>query len=445
MPAIPASKQPYNLDPQFERAIMVLACCKPRFYGRGVHKLEPELLGDETNKLLLNTVRAMVAENGGGPDSFTLVLQRLRRQMHEGKITFEQIIDASEAIDSAIDSGLPDEAAALSELAPVLKRRIQHQAVLAATHEWANRGDFSAVVDLIGEADRMGVSEDVSTGPQLGMSAFDKIDQLRFLERLTTGIPELDCKIDGGLHRGGLGVIVGGTGSGKSMMLAHIACQAWLLGLHVVYATLELPEPLVLARMIANVTGITINDISGGQQKEARERLSKLQAAGGLGVCNVKEFTPHATTIEDLFAWEDSCEQQAGRAVDLQVVDYADKLAAKSTGREKGNHASDYVAMRVVYEGLRVRGVGKSRFSWTASATRRNKTSDGKTGTAKRDVDDVADSMHKVRVPDLVVTLNPNDEDRTMEYFVAKHRIGEGRQTAGPVPTDWETGRMCPL
>jgi RecA/RadA recombinase len=445
MPPTPASKQPYNLDPTFERAVVVLACCRPRFYGRGVHKLEPELLGNEAHKLMLATVRAMVAENGNGPDSAVLVLQRLRRQMNEGKVSYEQVLEIGDVIDAAVDAGLPDEVAALTELAPVLKRRIQHAALLQATHEWANRGDFSSVVQLIDEADRVGIAEEATTGPQLGLGAFDAIDKLRFLERLTTGIPELDSKIDGGLHRGGLGVVVGGTGSGKSMMLAHIACQAWLLGLHVVYATLELPEPLVLARMIANVTGIPINSISGGSQEEAKRRLTEMHQRGGLGHCNVKEFTPHATTIEDLFAWEDHCEQKVGRAVDLQVVDYADKLVAKASGRNKGDHASDYVAMRVVYEGLRVRAVDKSRFAWTASATRRNKTSDGKTGTARRDVDDVADSMHKVRVPDLVVTLNPNDEDRSMEYFVAKHRIGEGRQVAGPVPTDWECGRMCPL
>jgi hypothetical protein len=63
-------------------------------------------------------------------------------------------------------------------------------------------------------------------------------------------------------------------------------------------------------------------------------------------------------------------------------------------------------------------------------------------------LNDVADSMHKIRVADLVITLNLQDEDAedpSIVFNIAKHRTGKAKVKIGPMPTEYERGRLCPI
>jgi len=56
--------------------------------------------------------------------------------------------------------------------------------------------------------------------------------------------------------------------------------------------------------------------------------------------------------------------------------------------------------------------------------------------------------MHKIRVADLVITLNLRDdggEDPQIILYVAKHRTGKSRVEIGPLPTEYERGRLVPI
>ena len=92
---------------------------------------------------------------------------------------------------------------------------------------------------------------------------------------------------------------------------------------------------------------------------------------------------------------------------------------------------------------LRVYAHERKIFCWTASQASRQKD-------RKRilDLNDVADSMHKIRVADLVITLNVRDEGSEFPqiiFKIAKHRTGKSRVEIGPMPTEYERGRICPI
>lgn len=440
-PGKPAeSEKPYGLDPKFERAACVLACSRQKLWARVLHHLKPDLLTDPVNKLLLQTVHALAAEHDGrGPDSAVVVLQRLRSLMNEGKVLYDDICAANDAIDDAEAAGLPSEESIADELVPMLKKRLHHQAAMEAVHSWSKKDDLQSVVDLAQQAARLGETDTIP-GVALNMGVFDIIAKIRCMDRLPTGVGPLDDICGGGLHRGGLGVAIADPGGGKSMFLNHAAGTAYMRGLHVLEATLELPEPLVMQRLVANLTGMPISAV-GECGNTAFEKLEEVLAqTQGIFMC--KEFAPHASTAEDILAWSDQREQETGRKVDLLVVDYADKLVAQGKNMKDD---SGYHAMRVVYEHLRVASHDHDRWTWTASQARRQKRQGGGGQQGQQgnrlDLSDAADSMHKVRVADLVVTLNVPEEG-SIDYFVAKHRTGRGREATGPLPHDWETGRM---
>ena len=426
----------YNLDPGFERAVTTLACTRPSFYGRVGHAVTYDRLTDPACRLAFQAAHAIAQDGGGqGPASSIIVMQRLRRWVNDGKVTLEQVQAVADMMDGAEDSGLPTEDAAVAELTPVLRHQIETEVVRATVEEFSTkRGNWRRVTEMVAMADAIG-KVDQSPGVAFGGGAFDVIKRLRYLTKLPTGILELDAALDGGAYRGTLSVAVGGPGAGKSMLLGHVTANSLHLGQHVAVATLELPEPVWLARLAANVTGIPTNKILNGSLEVARAKLEEV--APHLGRCTVKYFTPGATTVQDVQKWVGDIEQRAGQPVTVVVVDYGDKLrpTGKSSEREP-----EYAAMNRVYEGFRIWVEQAQKWGWTASQAQRN--------TKRKKVvslDDVADSMGKVRVADLVITLNVPEDQSEVVFLVGKNRLGPAGSRVGPLPTEFAMGRMVPV
>jgi hypothetical protein len=424
--------EPYPFTPAFERAVVWLACTSPVFYGSTAHVLEPDAFASEAARLAVSAAHAIARDIGRGPASALLVVQRLRRMVDDGKITFEQMGAVSDFLDAAEDSKRSSTESITAEVSPILQRRAQMRAIVTATDKFASHGDFTKVTDMLQQAAQIGIA-DTTGGVLIGAGSFSSIERIRHATRCPCGIADLDDALDGGMARGQLGFFIGGSGAGKSMALAHAAGTALRLGMTVGVVTLELAEPYWLARIKANLTDLPINAILDGSMEEAKRRLMTMK----LGIGILKEMTPHVTTVDDIKQWVRFEEERMGRPMDVLIVDYADKLTApkKVGGAEHG----EYQAMRVVYEGLRVYAIETGKWVWTASQASRPKRGDADV----LDLQHVSDSMHKVRSADLVITLNPGDDG--MRYFVAKNRTGRGRFTVGPLPIEFATARMAPV
>lgn len=427
-------KEPYGLHPGFEELVLFYTCTSERFWSRAAHVVDPESLTHPLSKLVFETARQIAKDTGHGPSSAGLMIQRLARRVHEGKVTVADLDAVNTLIDRVADLPPPDMEAVLEELVPVLRRRLFSNAILMSHDEWAKHGDFSLVSELIDKAKRLG-EVDLVQGTRLNAAGFDEIRNVKLQDRLPLGILELDIQLGNGLPNGQLGVWIGDSGGGKSIALAHQAAEATRRQMFTGFVTLELPKPVQLARLYSNLIGVPVNQILDNDEDlvEAERRITLCESA--LGICEVAEFPPHATTTRDIVQWIDQKEQEHGVKMQVLVVDYADKLYEP---RVKDN---DYVAMRYVYEGLR-RDIAVARGMWVWTGSQASRPS--KESQKKLDLHHVADSMHKVRVADLIVTLNPRD-DGQMEFFVAKNRMGRSRYTIGPVVTDFERARIVPL
>jgi KaiC/GvpD/RAD55 family RecA-like ATPase len=435
---------PYNFDLRFERAVVLLACSSPRFFGRVGSALEADGFALAPARMAVGAAQAIARESGRGPSDPAIVLQRIRRYMSQGQVTLEQVQEVGDLFEAAEDDGRLPEDEVVEELKPVLQRRAHLEAVRAATDAFGKRGDMGTVVKMLERAAAIG-GQDVSVGSRFGGGGL--LDETRDMERITTGVPELDLALDGGQVRGTLFVWLAPTGAGKSMALANQACAGMRERMFVGYATLELPEYIVKARLAANLTNVPINALLEARSPSAdnvlrvssglslaQERLEILTPR--LGPCMIKSFTPHATSIDDLKEWVARCEDVEGRAMDMLVVDYADKMNAP---KEK----SEYEGQRAVYEGIRVFADANRKWACTASQA---KNLGKESGKHKLDTHHAADSMHKSRVTDYMVSINPFGEAGDQaEYFVAKHRIGRSRMCVGPIPTDFAVARLCPV
>jgi hypothetical protein len=421
----------YGLDPAFERVCVTLASTRPRFYSRVGFAVEAEGLGLPAAQLVMKALHAISKDLGHGPDSPIVVLQRLRRWQQEGTVEVRQIAEVATLYEDAMDTGLPDEETVLTELAAVVRRRMEKEAIGQLTDDFAKKRPTSKASAMLERAAKLGEGE-TSTGMGLGGDAFDRIESQRQQRRLPIGIMELDGRIERGVPIGTISLALADTGEGKSQFLISQACNALWSGLNVAYATLELSEEVVSARAMSNLTGIPTTLILEGDGREAcQERLSLLE--GKLGIFKVCYFTPQATTPADLKDWIDRLEKDELQRFDLLCVDYINKLVS--------NDAKDttYITGRKVTEGLRIWAKDNQKWVWTAGQVRRKER--GKSTSHVHDTDDGSDSKEIVRVADFALSLNIRDEGASLLYYVAKNRYGPARFEVGPQPHDWEYAR----
>lgn len=434
-------KELYDITPEFERALVTLVSSRPRFWGRIGTELDVECLHTEPAKLALRATRAIALERGAGPNSLVVVLQRLRRWMGEGKYTEADLIAVSDMFDAAEDYGLPHEDDVIAELAPILRRRLERASIQGALSEFQKNGDPSKALNMLERARKLGTLDD-SVGVIVGPGSFDEIEAMATLVRLSTGIMELDDALGGGYVRGTETVYIGSSGAGKSLALVGAGCAGALQGCNVGYATLELPVPLVLARAKAYLTGIPTNDIINPRSKgyaSAKIEIERIRSRTRYGSFTCKAFPPEVTTIADIKAWVKWWEEHHGRQMHMLCLDYADKCAAPASATRKDE--SSYKAQGSVYEEFRYWMEETKRWGITASQSSRTKEKPGKI----LDLDDVADSLNKIRVADKVITINPRDDHEQTIYFIAKNRYGVPRLKVGPLPVAMGCARMGPV
>jgi hypothetical protein len=428
--------EPYGLAPAFERAVVWLCCCRPRFWGRVGHQVDPAHLETTSAKLAVKAAQAIAKDQEGkGSASTTLVIQRLRRWMTEGKVSKEQLDAVCDMFDLAEDECAEDlEEAVITEIVPLLRRRMAQNALRLGMGAFTNDTSIAPVIDLFSKAERLGI-QNASPGTKFGADTIDKLKALDKIERLKTGIPLLDHALDGGMMRGQLGVVGAPFGGGKSLFLTQVAVTAIWGGKTVAYATLELSEDQQQARLMANLVDLPINDLSGKRSEEAK-RIYEIHAHH-LGDIYFRHFAAQVTTVEDLREWVTIIEANGGKAVDVILVDYADKMVSANT---KEKDTSGYLGMRDVYEGLRVWVEARNGWCWTATQLKRKES---KSKKARSDGDDVADSIHKSRVTDILITLNPDEEVSEIAYWIAKNRTGRSLFGTPPIPVNFACGRIA--
>ncbi len=424
----------YKLDPAFQRAIVAATLRYPKFWPTIGHAIEPEGLDDELLRLIVKALRAIAKDIGGAPIDLRTLVQRVQRWVDDGNVTQEQLTDV---VDFFLDAPTPPPMAELlAELKPVLRRRMEADAVRAAMAEYTNRGDFAQVQRILQRAQSLGEVE-ATTGLRLGESAFAEIEQQRQVDKLGLGIEELDIGLDGGMPRGCLGVYASPPGGGKSMLLNHVTANAARLGYFVCVASLEINRAAWIARLLANLTNEPIAKITSADFSVVRAKLNKLYPV--LGTVIVKDFPAKLTSMKDITAWVDECAEEEGYRPHLLVVDYADKCKSHLADDQR---RGEYEAQGTIYETLRLYVFEHGMWGWTASQPRRGAAKEKK---RRIELDDMAESNKKAHVADLLITGQKTQEGDEVDYFVAKNRYGRSDFAVGPLPHAWECGQMVPV
>ncbi len=164
--------------------------------------------------------------------------------------------------------------------------------------------------------------------------------------QVSTGWPQLDHVLYGGMSRGELNIFAGGSGSGKSLVMMNLALNWLMQGLSGVYITLELSEQLTSLRTDAMLTGMSTKDIRKNlDQAELKVKMSGKK----MGQYRVKAL-PAQSKITDIMAYLKEVQIQTGIKVDFVMIDYLDLLMPAGV---KVNVNDQFVKDKYVSEELR--------------------------------------------------------------------------------------------
>lgn len=226
---------------------------------------------------------------------------------------------------------------------------------------------------------------------------------------ITTGIPKLDEITSGGMGRGELGLVIGGTGGGKSMMLVSFAAAAVKSGYNAIYYTLELADTQVARRFDSNITTVPLDALKDNKDyvlEDIKKYSNKLL---------IKEYPTKQCTLQMIRSHIEK-QKRMGWIPDLVVVDYAEILKFST------NYSEIRHNLQGVFEELRGMAKEFNVAVWTASQSNR----EGYKTTAPG-LEHIAEAFSKTYCTDLSIVIGRTQKEKankTAIYNIAKNRNG---------------------
>lgn len=196
--------------------------------------------------------------------------------------------------------------------------------------ELSDEDDWAGVLELMTEAINKGVDLD-DIGVDYFADAENRIQNRVAKERdqkIFTQIQDLDLITNGGIKVGQTGLIVGGTGRGKSIFLAWLGKAAVAQGKTVVYITCELSTDVLADRYDSMLGKTPISQLTDYQDALLADLKSMSQIYSSK--LWLKHYPADTATVHTIKAYIRQL-SYAGVVPDMVIIDYLDLLKPHRT------------------------------------------------------------------------------------------------------------------
>lgn len=422
------SRFPFGLE--WQSALMKLLLTNDGFATAASKFLRPEHFDHETIQWVYDLMQRQRAEYGSFPSILMLLesAQRLDPSIRTGYLS---------AIEQLRELAVPDEAWIKAGTIDFIRRNIFVRA-MKDTRDLYNEGKVDEAYDFIrNQIDELYKTDFEPADESWFFDDFAKRQGERWQmqregDAIGTGIPELDRVLDGGLHRGELGIWMAYPKIGKtSMLMFHgfIATRGHFR--NVVHFVLEGDRRTVENRYDTAFTHALYSRVKRGEM-EAREYATAYEEYRYLkrkllirGLTESWEYT-----VADIHLIMKERRRLEGWTPDLVIVDYADLLV----GRKK-NYSSEYASQGDAYKDLKTLTSRDNGYRiWTAAQARRPESKEWSTKPHLLSSKDISGLYDKVRVTDFLGSLNATSEEQRqnqLRVFAELYRDNE----AGKVMT----------
>jgi replicative DNA helicase len=422
LPTLPEGSEAFQFEGEFQQKIAALICRDEAFYRRVDGLVRPEYFEERSLSALVHITTTYHEKYRRLPERSEWA-ELIKDAKAEKAIRDDDVPDMVTALKKILTGALPARDYAVDKVAEFAKK----QAITAAymmTIPLVEKGEHEKAQKIMQKAFATGAQavvedndywNDIETRTQYRR---DVEAGLITKDGITSGLPKLDKMLyHHGWGRKELSVVMGGAKKGKSTGLLHWALAGSQKGFNVLYVTLEVAAKIIMERMDANVAGIDMSDLSsrGNDVEKGVKDRAGLRKPGHL---KVVEYPSGQMTCADLRKVIEFYRAE-GIIFDMIVVDYADIMAAEI---KSGNDINE---SKQVWLGLRAIAHEENAAVLTATQTNRA----GFTADVAK-AEHAAEDFNKIRIADLVLTINRTDEEKTKGeariYFAAsRNQAGE--------------------
>jgi hypothetical protein len=227
---------------------------------------------------------------------------------------------------------------------------------------------------------------------------------------VSTGWQTLDMLLTQGkgLARGEFALFTGGSGAGKSLVLANLCVNSMELGLNCLYISLELPESMIHNRITNMITGIAASDLAA-RTDEVLTRLKNKKTVMGNLTIHYMDVGTNALQIESFLR---EYELKYNYAPDIIAVDYLDLMGANDAKITSDNI---FQKDKAAAEQLRSIAIRYNAIVYTASQLNRQSV-----GNEDHNHSHISGGISKIQTSDVVVSITTTDILRAQGQFSFK-------------------------
>jgi len=232
-----------------------------------------------------------------------------------------------------------------------------------------------------------------------------------------TGIDSVD-KVLGGIGRGEITILIAPPGTGKTTFLVNCAFGAAILGVNVLYVSLELNEKRIAERVIRRASKLTREEIRAYREKSEKEieRIFRYIQSD----IKILYRRPSSLSSMDLEAILDL--QSEKTRPELLIVDYLDKMKVFGDFRRALGTLTDELRLLAEQYNLAV-----------VTATQANR---GSISASVVTEEHVSESFKKIENADLILSLCMSDKELKegkARVVILKNREGRGKNLRGTI------------
>ncbi len=305
------------------------------------------------------------------------------------------------------------------EIESFCQNRAMTEAILMGP-ELLQKGDFGKILSVLKDATTVGLQKD------LGINYFEDPEtrlkrSLVDEPKISTGIPELDDAIGGGIGRQELLLFAANSGGGKSMTMLNVGKNLLAQGYNGIYISLEMSESLVSKRLDSMITRIAQENLLKEMTKAAAVIENN---ANKMGKFRIKRMPENRTNINTIRSYLQQLEQSTGFVPDFIIVDYIDIMGTTM------NVSYENLFVKDKYVTEEVRSLGFDFNCMMISASQLNRTA---IEADKLNHAHIQGGLSKIQTSDYVVAIKQDDLMRStgeivLEILKSRNSRGVGKR-----------------
>tara|TARA_B100000085_G_C18548239_1_gene514784 strand:+ start:150 stop:1520 length:1371 start_codon:yes stop_codon:yes gene_type:complete len=300
----------------------------------------------------------------------------------------------------------------------------QERAIVNAVYQAVNviGGDdkktpMTALPELLHDA--IATSFDKSVGHDYTDEADERWDYYNKKEnKIETGLEHLDYILRGGIPEKTLGVIMAGTGVGKSLFMCSISSSLLERGRNVLYITMEMAEEKIAQRIDQNLLDMTQEELDSIGKESFLKRFQNLRTKTQ-GKLIVKEYPTGMATAAHFRSLLKELDMKKNFVPELICIDYLNICNSLSVSK----NANSYEKIKAIAEELRALAMEFNIPVLTATQTNRQGMNDADVGMT-----DVSESFGLPMTADYFFAMTTNDQlrdDNLIRFSQLKNRYGD--------------------